>query len=119
MLQWGVSAAGGGDYWAVASWYADGQGGQAFYSTLVQVNPGDVLVGIMTLTGQSAAGFSYNCEFGGIANTGLPIENVEQLTWCIETLEAYGLARAAPTTRTRTARRWARSRSAPAQPRQP
>ena len=50
VLQWGPSAAGGGNYWAVASWYADGQGGQAFYSQLVQVsNPGDILVGIMTL----------------------------------------------------------------------
>jgi hypothetical protein len=73
VLQWGPSAAGGGNYWAVASWYADGQGGPAFYSQLVQVNPGDVLTGIMTLTGQSPAGFSYNCEFQGIANTGLPV----------------------------------------------
>ena len=28
VLQWGPSAAGGGSYWAVASWYADGQSGQ-------------------------------------------------------------------------------------------
>jgi hypothetical protein len=91
VLQYGVSAAGGGNYWAVASWYADGQSGHSFYSSLVRVNPGDTLVGVMTLTGQSAAGFSYNCEFAGIADASLPIANVEQLTWCIETLEAYGI----------------------------
>jgi hypothetical protein len=91
VLQWGPSAAGGGNYWAVASWYADGQGGQAFYTSLVQVNPGDVLVGVMTLTGQAGAAFNYDCNFQGIANTDLPIQNVDELTWCAETLEAYSL----------------------------
>ena len=92
VLQWGGgSEAGGGNYWAVASWYADGQGGQAFYSELVQVNPGDVLVGVMELTGQSSDGFSYNCYFEGIPNTSLPIQNVQELTFCIETLECYGI----------------------------
>ncbi len=91
VLQWGVSAAGGGNYWAVASWYADGQGGQAFHTDLVRVNPGDLLTGVMTLTGQSGGNFSYNCQFDGIANTSLPIQNVQQLTWCVETLEAYGI----------------------------
>ncbi|MGA7205689.1 MAG: hypothetical protein WBX27_13770 [Specibacter sp.] len=91
VLQWGGSAAGGGAYWSVASWYADGQGGQAFHTTLVRVNPGQVLVGVMTLTGHSGTQFSYNCEFQGIANTSLPISNVDELTWNIETLEAYGV----------------------------
>jgi hypothetical protein len=91
VLQWGPSAAGGGNFWAVAGWYADGQGGQSFYSSLVRVNPGQVLVGVMTETGQSAQGFSYDCQFTGIANTSLPIQNVQQLTWCIETLECYGI----------------------------
>ncbi len=91
VLQWGVSAAGGGNYWAVASWYADGQGGQSFHSQLVRVNPGDTLIGVMTLTGRAGGAFSYNCQFQGIANAGLPIQNVQELTWCIETLEAYGI----------------------------
>jgi hypothetical protein len=91
VLQWGPSAAGGGNYWAVASWYADGQGGQSFYSSLVHVNPGQTLVGVMTETGQSGQNFSYNCEFTGIANTSLPIQNVQQLTWCVQTLECYGI----------------------------
>lgn len=91
VLQWGPSGAGGGSYWAVASWYVDGQGGPAFHSNLVRVNPGDVLTGVMHLTGQSGSHFSYGCEFTGIANTGLPINNVQELTWNIETLEAYGV----------------------------
>ena len=91
VLQWGPSAAGGGNSWTVASWYADGQGGVAFHSNLVSVNPGDELIGLITQTGSQNDLFSYNCEFDGIANTGLPIANVQELTWCIETLEAYGL----------------------------
>jgi hypothetical protein len=94
VLQWGPSAAGGGAYWAVASWYADGQGGSSHYSTLVRVNPGDALVGVMTLSSQNAQGFTYNCEFQGIANTSLAIQDVDELTWCIETLEAYGVTKA-------------------------
>jgi hypothetical protein len=94
VLQWGPSAAGGGAYWAVASWYADGQTGHSFYTTPVRVNVGDLLTGVMTLTGTSGALHSYSCDFDGIANTTLTITNVEELTWCIETLEAYGITAA-------------------------
>jgi len=80
VLQWGVSAAGGGNYWAVACWYADGQGGQVFHSDLVRVNTDDLLTGIMTLTGQSGSNFSYDCSFQGIA-TSLPIQNIPELTY--------------------------------------
>ena len=90
VLQWGPSAAGGGAFWSVASWYVDGQGGPAFHTNLVRVNPGQVLTGVMWQTGHPGNLFNYNCEFTGIANTALPINNVEELTWNIETLEAYG-----------------------------
>ena len=91
VLQWGVSAAGGGSYWAVASWYADGLEGQAFHSPLVPVETGDVLVGVMTQTGHANGQFSYYCEFVGITGASLPISNVEELTWHTQTLEAYAL----------------------------
>jgi len=91
VLQWGTSAAGGGNYWSIASRYVDGQGGPAFHTPLVKVNPDQTLVGVMTLTAQSGSQFSYNCDFQGVANTSLPIQNVEQLTWCAQTLEAYGV----------------------------
>ena len=90
MLQWGPSAAGGGAYWSVASWYVT-SGGQAFHTNLVRVNPGDTLIGVMTLTGQSGSQLSYASEFEGIANTRLPVQNIAELTGCNETLEAYGI----------------------------
>jgi hypothetical protein len=94
VLQWGTSAAGGGNYWAVASWYADGPGGQALHSSLVPVNPGDSLVGVITQTGRPGSRFSYNCAFTGIVNSTLSITNVDQLTWFVETLECYGITKA-------------------------
>jgi len=92
VLQWGSSYAGGGAYWSVASWYVLGNG-QAFFTPLVPVNEGDVLVGVMTLTAQANGLFSYTSEFEGIAGTNLPVQNVQQLVWCNETLEAYGITR--------------------------
>jgi hypothetical protein len=92
VLQWGVSAAGGGSYWAIGSWYASGPAGHSFYSSLTQVAPGAQLVGTMTLTGESASGFSYDCQFDGIAASDLPIQNVPELTWCVQTLEAYQIS---------------------------
>jgi acylphosphatase len=90
VLQWGVSAAGGGAYWSVASWYVT-SGGQAFHTNLVRVNPDDTLIGVMTLTGQSGGTFSYTSQFQGIAGTELPVQNIAELMWCNETLEAYGI----------------------------
>jgi len=90
VLQWGRSAAGGGQTWAVASWYVT-SGGQAFHTSLTPVNVGDTLVGIMTLTGQSAKNFNYKCEFAGLGGTLLPIQNIAELLWCNETLEAYSV----------------------------
>src|SRR5258708_19134821 len=46
VLQWGVSRAGGGLYWAIGNWYIDTTG-HASFSKLVQVQPGDVLTGII------------------------------------------------------------------------
>lgn len=92
VLQWGISGAGGGEYWAIASWFTAGIGGPTRYSQLVQVNPGEVLVGMIALSDQSNNLFSYKCEFQGFPNTRLPIQNVSELTYCFETLEAYRLS---------------------------
>jgi hypothetical protein len=90
VLQWGVSAAGGGPYWSVASWYVQGNG-VAIHTDLVQVNEDDDLLGLMMLTGKSESKFSYTAEFYGINNTTLPVQNVDELVWCNETLEAYDI----------------------------
>jgi hypothetical protein len=94
VLQWGSNGAFGGNYWCVASWYADGQGGPAFHSAPVNVTAGQILTGIMTLTDQTTQGFSYDCEFQGIPNSGYPIQNVPELWQCVETLETYGMTEA-------------------------
>lgn len=91
VLQWGPSAAGGGAYWSVASWYVT-EGGQAFHTTLVRVSSGDALVGVMTLTGSSGGSFDYVSQFAGIAGTLLTMQGIAELTWCNETLEAYSVA---------------------------
>jgi hypothetical protein len=91
VLQWGNNGSFGGNYWCVATWYADGQTGAAFHSTPVTVSSGDQLTGVMTLTGQSALGFSYNGYFQGIANSGYAITNVAELWQAVETLECYGM----------------------------
>lgn len=46
----------------------------------------------MTQTGKSGANFNYSCLFQGVANASLPIQNVQELTWCAETLECYNMS---------------------------
>ncbi len=105
VLQWGTSPAGGGNYWAVASWYVTSDG-QAMHSKVTPVNPGDTLLGVMKLTSSGhatdAGTFSYTSEFTGIANSSVTVSNISELTWASETLETYGTAQcsdypAAPT----------------------
>jgi hypothetical protein len=57
VLQYGPSAAGGGQYWAIASWYV---GTSTVHSTLQQVNAGDTITGTMTTTGDCSTG---SCKF--------------------------------------------------------
>jgi hypothetical protein len=89
VLQYGPSAAGGGKYWAVASWYVVGN--SAYFSSLVKVKAGKTLTGVITLTGESGGQYSYSCAFTGIAGTDYTISNIAELTWCTETLEVYGV----------------------------
>jgi len=51
VLQWGSSAAGGGQYWAIASWFVGGA--HTVYSDLKQVSSGDTIYGNMTLDATS------------------------------------------------------------------
>jgi hypothetical protein len=96
VLQWGSSGAGGSNTWQITNWYADGQGGAAVFGSLVSVNPGDELQGIMTCTGQSASGFNYTSSFVGHSTTDISVTDVEELTWAFETLECYGSSSSTP-----------------------
>lgn len=75
VLQWGVSAAGGGSYWAIASWWV-GPKGAARHSSLLQVNPGDTIRGTITATQCDDAG---GCKFV-IVTRDETIDNARQLT---------------------------------------
>lgn len=97
VLQWGESPAGGGASWQLASWYVSKQGPTA-HSKLVPVNAGDVLVGVITMTGvlrppQSPPRFEYTCTFQGQPDTLLTVHNLVELTQCVQTLEAYRITK--------------------------
>ncbi|WPV65207.1 hypothetical protein [Chitinophaga sp. LS1] len=89
VLQWGPSAAGGGNYWAIANWYVDGSSGTAIFSNLVRVSAGTSLTGIMTLTGSSGSTYSYTSAFTGYSSINLSVSNIQKLYWAAESLEVY------------------------------
>lgn len=87
VLQWGESAAGGGAYWSVASWYLVGS--STSFTTPVRVSAGQSLTGIISLTASSGSKYSYVTSFSGISGTSLSVANAAQLTWATLTLETY------------------------------
>jgi hypothetical protein len=93
VLQWGVSHAGGGNFWAIANWYVDSSG-HASFSTLEQVAPGDVLIGTITLEGRDRnGGFNYLSSFANHPGSDLGASSMTELVWATETLEAYRISR--------------------------
>jgi hypothetical protein len=92
VLQWGPSAAGGGSYWTVASWYVTSRG-QAFHTPLQRVEPGQTLVGEMQLLEAARGKYTWSCELVGVPRTRLLLRNVAELKWSTESLEAYNVER--------------------------
>jgi hypothetical protein len=90
VLQWGESNAGGGSNWSITNWFV-GSDGSAIFKALSNVNPGDVVRGIMTLTGHSGSDFSYLSSFEGFPSADLQVTDVDELVWANEALEAYEL----------------------------
>jgi hypothetical protein len=89
VLQYGPSAAGGGQYWAVASWFVIGD--TAYFSNLIQVWPNESLTGIIHLIRHKRSLFSYSSQIVGISGTELLVYNIPELIFCTETLEVYGV----------------------------
>jgi hypothetical protein len=90
VLQWGPSAAGGGSFWAVTNWYVVGN--SAFYGSLIPVDPGTSLTGVVFRTGFTDSGYNYNSSFAGIdESSSIDVNGVPPGTWAAETLEAYGI----------------------------
>ncbi|KAF7313105.1 hypothetical protein MKEN_00996400 [Mycena kentingensis (nom. inval.)] len=94
VLQYGVSAIGGGRFWARASWYVFGNS-QFFSDGLVPVNPGTHLTGSINFVPpqQSPGTYFSKFEFDGthIATT-LAVDHVPKMTWAAIALEAYNIA---------------------------
>ena len=90
-LQWGPSAAGGGEYWSVASWYVGGTTGAVFHGELVPVNVGDELTGTISLVGRQRAHCDYRAGLKGSRKLNLPVFKVRDLSRCGEVLAAYGI----------------------------
>lgn len=89
VLHWGPSPAGGGNYWAICNWFVTNKG-QYFHDSLIRVNPGDKLQGIIKLMARSDSTYSYNSSFGGYGE-GLDIHNTKGLGTGYLTLETYGV----------------------------
>jgi hypothetical protein len=89
MLQWGVSPAGGGDYWAICNWYVTSKY-YFFHDSLIRVNPGDTLRGIIKLTSYSNNLFNYNASFYGYP-TSLQVDNFPLGASPYIALEAYNV----------------------------
>jgi hypothetical protein len=98
VLQWGDSGPDcdninrTGPFWTVASWIVPAPNGKTYHTPHVRVNPGDTLVGVISLIQKSPAGCIYSCEFEGLAETKLPTPIIPELTWCVTALEAYELS---------------------------
>ena len=88
VLQWGISHAGGGPYWAISNWYVDTTGHVSF-SRLVQVQPGNILTGIISMNKQNGSVFSYVSSFLGYPELDMHVDGVTELIWASQTLEAY------------------------------
>jgi hypothetical protein len=89
VLQYGGSAIGGGQYWAVASWYVTGT--DSFASKLVTVEPGKSLTGVIKLLSQTNSSADYSCEFTSIYRSKLTVNNIAPLVWLAEVLEVYSV----------------------------
>ncbi|KAF9473959.1 hypothetical protein BDN70DRAFT_962850 [Pholiota conissans] len=92
VLQYGTSGAGGGNYWATASWYL--VGANTYHTTLVPVTVGSALNGVITLQKSALATdgtttYTYNAQFTHSPYTTITITTTEQLNWAWEALEIY------------------------------
>ncbi|KAF8893718.1 hypothetical protein CPB84DRAFT_1783240 [Gymnopilus junonius] len=91
VLQYGVSPAGGGQFYSIASWWLVDN--NVFHTGITQVSPGTFLQGHMTLTGTSTSGgvttYNYVSTFVGFPGTTITASSTEELTWAFEALEIY------------------------------
>ncbi|KAF8175202.1 hypothetical protein K438DRAFT_1979775 [Mycena galopus ATCC 62051] len=90
VLQYGPSSTGGGEFWAIASWFVFGNE-EFFVTPLVEVNSGAVLNAAMTLTGSSDSAYNYTSSFTDFPGTSLAVTIPAPYTSVIEALESYNI----------------------------
>jgi hypothetical protein len=86
VLQWGLSPAGGGKYWAICNWYVNDK--EYFHDSLIVVKSGTLLEGVLKQTSTSNNRFSYNSSFSGYP-IGLQIDSLPQVSLTYIALESY------------------------------
>jgi len=90
VLQYGLTPAGGGNYWGLASWYVSDS--DAFVTQLMRVNPGDVVQGDNLILSNGSWVIT-----GGKLGTTQTVSLVykppsNDYTWAYQVLEAYSVA---------------------------
>jgi len=88
VLQFGPTAAGGGDYWAITNWYVYNGGTSAIIGdSLVVVESGTAITGVMQATYAGSGNYNYTSQFVNHPGTDITIPDVSPLNWPVEVLE--------------------------------
>jgi len=92
VLQWGTSAAGGGKYWALASWYVD-SAGNVYYSAVTQTASGHNIQGNMMVSGTPPSGTwtIQAIDTSSGQQTTLNVKTNTTEPFAFVTLEVYGI----------------------------
>jgi len=90
VLQWGPSSAGGGNYWILANWWAGCQGCTFYVSNYIQVYPGDLIYGFMSLSGTTWTIGSFDVTTNSGPNV-LHVQDSDTYWDSVITLEGYSI----------------------------
>ena len=90
VLQWGVSPAGGGNYYAMADWFCPG-GSTCLHSQLLTVNSGDRLYGNLWSAGSNV--WNVIISDGGNGPSVSQTWTTRTMYWAWTALEVYGVQR--------------------------
>jgi len=90
VLQYGLGPAGGGNFWGLASWYVTLNAGAA-HSDLIKINPGDIVVGNMTMTG-ATEWFISGVVNGKASSISATHPRLASQPWAYTTLELYQIS---------------------------
>ena len=95
VIQWGPSAAGGGAFWALASWYVTSSGSY-LVSKLIGINAGDAISGSLTASGCVSGTCSWVIKGEDTTlgtKTVLSVKGIDAQTHAVVTLEVYGVSK--------------------------